>query len=301
MHIIENAYSLSNKLEPIVEGRDLKTPKPASNTLLIGAGENLVIDYVMVSFVQASIYDICDYFSPWIIDDLAITESRMRGFRHVYTNGKISIHYENDGTKDVVLLEIRGKGCRYLEQQSGHSWLSFFQQLAKIGESVSLEKFTVKRLDIAVDAYANDTLTPDRALNYAKKKLITSRLQSIRIIQELRIKHLEEVGKSVYFGRRASDLSFLIYDKRLEAKCNICWFRTELRFRNAWAMKVMDALLTQPHNFSAVIADILEKNIQFRSPNKKRSELRRRPLVGWYEAYLTYVRHQSLCGIANAQ
>ena len=200
----------------------------------------------------------------------------------------------NKGVKDTVLMEIRSNGCRFLEQETEHSWLFFFQQLSEIADTVSLERFNVKRIDIAVDSFSKETLTPTRALDYLKRKLVTSRFQTSRLINEFRIKTTDVIGESLYFGKRTSDLSVLIYDKRLETKGETEWFRTEIRFRNSRAVKLLSALLNQPENFGAFVAEVLERNIQFRSSYHMRSELRRQPLAKWYQTYLTYVKNQKL-------
>lgn len=271
--------------------------RPASNTKSVGGAQSMVIDYVMVSFVQAEVLSIVGYFFSYLPNDWEILDSNVRGFQKVLTNGKIFFHYDNKGVKDTVLLEIRSNGCRFLEQETEHSWFFFFQQLSEIADTVSLERFNVKRIDIAVDSFSKETLTPARALAYLKRRLVTSRFQTSRLINEFRIKTTEVIGESLYFGKRTSDLSVLIYDKRLETKGESEWFRTEIRLRNSWAVKLLSALLDQPENFGVFVAQALEQNIQFRSGYHKRSELRRQPLAKWYQSYLTSIKQQRLHGL----
>lgn len=254
----------------------------------------MLIDYVLISFIQTEVASISEYFFSYLPNDWEILDSHVRGFQKMYTNRKIFVHYDNKGVKDTVLMEIRSNGCRFLEQETEHSWLFFFQQLSEITDTVSLERFNVKRIDIAVDSFSKETLTPTRALDYLKRKLVTSRFQTSRLINEFRIKTTDVIGESLYFGKRTSDLSVLIYDKRLETKGETEWFRTEIRFRNSRAVKLLSALLNQPENFGAFVAEVLEKNIQFRSSYHMRSELRRQPLAKWYQTYLTYVKNQKL-------
>ncbi|MDT2600958.1 replication initiation factor domain-containing protein [Enterococcus hulanensis] len=242
----------------------------------------MLIDYVLISFIQTEVTSISEYFFSYLPNDWEILDSHVRGFQKMYTNRKIFVHYDNKGVKDTVLMEIRSNGCRFLEQETEHSWLFFFQQLSEIADTVSLEHFNVKRIDIAVDSFSKETLTPTRALDYLKRKLVTSRFQTSRLINEFRIKTTDVIGESLYFGKRTSDLSVLIYDKRLETKGETEWFRTEIRFRNSRAVKLLSALLNQPENFGAFVAEVLEKNIQFRSSYHMRSELRRQPLAKWY-------------------
>lgn len=261
----------------------------------------MTIDYIMISFVCASVSDVCGYLFAHLIDDFKVVDSSMRGFQNVLTNGVIFVHYENKGTKPVVLLEIRSAGCRFLEEQADHSWRNFFQQLMMIAKHVSIERYSIKRMDVAIDSYTKETLSPTRAESYLKKRLVTSRFRVSRTIKEYHVKTAEVTGDSIYFGRRTSDLYIIVYDKQLESDSDSCWFRVELRFRNLWGTKVMAALLGQPDTFSEFIADVLEANIQFRSSIHKRSEVRRQPLAKWYLDYLSYVRRQNLYGLNSCE
>ncbi|WP_060789467.1 replication initiation factor domain-containing protein, partial [Enterococcus raffinosus] len=200
-----------------------------------------------------------------------------------------------------VLLEIRSAGCRFLEEQADHSWRNFFQQLMMIAKHVSIERYSIKRMDVAIDSYTKETLSPTRAESYLKKRLVTSRFRVSRTIKEYHVKTAEVTGDSIYFGRRTSDLYIIVYDKQLESDSDSCWFRVELRFRNLWGTKVMAALLGQPDTFSEFIAGVLEANIQFRSSIHKRSEVRRQPLAKWYLDYLSYVRRQNLYGLNSCE
>ncbi|REC33582.1 replication initiation protein [Enterococcus pseudoavium] len=297
--------SPSTQLKSHGESVNSGTPSPTSNTGDIGGTRGtgdyrLLIDYVLVSFVgTSSAAGICHYLFAYLADFEVSETSYMRGFGRVLSNGKIHFHYENKDARDVTLMEIRGGGCRFLEEQDAHSWHSFFEQVTKVGEVIELDHFAFKRIDIAIDVFkSNNALTPVRALNYLKKNLITSRFHTSRTIHEYRIKNGKLSGESFYFGKRSSDLSILIYDKRLESRSeeNI-WYRTELRMRNSWGMKTITTILNPQVSFSKFVAETLKSNIQFRSSVHKRSELRRRPLAVWYLNYLSYVERQGLHGL----
>ncbi|MBK4836759.1 replication initiation factor domain-containing protein [Enterococcus faecium] len=118
-----------------------------------------------------------------------------------------------------------------------------------------------------------------------------------REIQETRISSSDIIGDSIYFGKRASDISVVVYDKKLETKTQDIWFRTELRFRHDWANRVIATLVENSSEFSSYISSILKRNLQFRSHTENYSEVRRRNLATWYERYLEYICQQELhCG-----
>lgn len=258
----------------------------------------LVIDYVMISFVEANVAEVGRYlFDYSIIEELELLESSIRGFNKVLTNGFLFLHYENKGEKAVVLLEIRSKGCRYLECQVDHQWTQFFFKLMKVGENISIKSYNIKRLDIAIDGFTSDTLSTKRVQRYLNKRLVTSRFRTCRTIQETRISSSDIIGDSIYFGKRASDISVVVYDKKLETKTQDIWFRTELRFRHDWANRVIATLVENSSEFSSYISSILKRNLQFRSHTENYSEVRRRNLATWYERYLEYICQQELhCG-----
>lgn len=284
---------LPNRLESADSGVGMTPPRPTSNTSDLGV-ENILLDYIMISFIEANVEEICAYLFGDIFEYFDNKDSSMRGFRRVMTNDLLFLHYENKGSKSVVVLEIRGRGCRYLEQQYAHSWMEFFQRVVEIPKHIALERYAIKRVDVAIDIFTSDTLTPARALSYLKKNLVTSRFQTSRTIHEYRIKSTELSGDSFYLGKRSSDLSILIYDKKLESGAESVWYRTELRFRNSWGMKTVLALVDTSVSFSMFVADTLKSNVQFRSSVHKRSELRRQPLATWYSKYLVYIENQSL-------
>lgn len=260
-------------------------------------GHQLLLDYILVSFVGADAVEICEYLFDCLMDDFVTMDSTMRGFQHVLSSGSLFIHYDNKGTKDVVLLEIRGRGCRYFEQQPDHSWRVFFQRVVETPKHLNVERYAFKRLDIAIDSFNSDALTPKRVWDYQRKNLITSRMRSIRFVKEHRIKSGDLSGDSVYLGKRSSDLSILVYDKQLESGTESVWYRTELRLRNSWGSKAASSIAGPSFSFAKFVADTLRSNVQFRSSIHKRSELRRQPLATWYLKYLACIERLELYGL----
>ena len=248
-----------------------------------------MIDYVLVSFIDGDAFSIANFLFQDIGEDFRVMESSFKGFRYVYTNNLLFIHYDNQGNQDVLLLEIKSKGCRSLENTPNYSWKQFFKKISVITRSLPITRYNVKRIDVAIDSFTSKMLTPDRLRYYFNRKLISSRWQKIRVIQEFRITSGEATGDSVYLGKRSSDFSILVYDKCLESNSNEEMYRTELRFKNSWGQQVLETILNDSEDFSNFLESILRKYIQFRSSKSKNQEIRRRPLAKWYESYLLYV------------
>lgn len=292
--VLKYSYELVKKIKKYPETLNVILSK--SGSVRKEGKTVLLIDYVVVSFVGASIVDIVTHLFSDQQECFEIKDSVIRGFNKVMTNGYLFIHYENKGTKPVVLLEIRGLGCRWLEQKFEHSWSAFLSKVLVSPEHILLEKINIKRLDIAFDSFDNSGFTPKRIRRWHNQNLITSRLQKLRDITEWQISSGELTGDSCYFGKRTSDLSCVVYDKKLESNVeNIdYWYRCELRLRGTRASRAVEQLLKSPSEFGACIASLLKEVIQFRSSTHNRSELRRRNLAPWYLQYLKQIEKQKL-------
>lgn len=193
-------------------------------------------------------------------------------------------------------MEIRGSGCRWLENQEDHRWSNFFYEVLASTEHILLEKINVKRLDIAIDSFNNIGLTPKKIKSWHKRSLITSRLHTIRYMSEFHISSNQLIGDSCYIGKRASNLSILVYDKKMESEIDDrdYWFRCEIRLRDIRASRAVEQLLESPDEFGYYIASLLKEVIQFRSSTHNRTEVRRRELAPWYLTYLRFVENQHL-------
>lgn len=264
--------------------------------VLRGEHNVIIVDYLVISFIGTDVYDVSHYlFSNDFLEDFYTIESNVKGFQWVFTNGKIFFHYLNEGEKDVVLLEVKSKGCRYLEDRPNHSWKYFFKVLSEVSDTLLIEKFNVKRLDIAIDSFDSKGLTTDRLQTYFQRKLLSSRFRTVKFIREYQINSGSSTGDSIYLGSRLSDLSILVYDKKLESDTTReKHFRTEIRFKNDRGKQAMYTLLDDSLSFSNFIVSILRSKLQFRSSTSKNKEIRRRPLAKWYEDYLSYVKNMTL-------
>ncbi|GAB6093032.1 replication initiation factor domain-containing protein [Furfurilactobacillus curtus] len=155
--------------------------------------------------------------------------------------------------------------------------------------------FRFKRLDVAVDERGSSIrLKPKTVQNYLSKGLLTSRLQSVRFINERKISSGIDTGVSCYLGKRANDAHVFIYDKGLEQQQVVGqWYRVELRFKNNYCNQLVAVLLSDDTSLGKYVADWLGARVQFRSPIGV-SEIRRRGLVAWYARYLKELSKQGL-------
>lgn len=256
----------------------------------------LLIDYVQVSIDAVEISDLIEWLFAGVLNpsDFFEMRSHVRGFSKVLSNGTVFFHFDNEGQKPIVLLEIKSSGCRALESNISWTWSLFFQKLTRLGELFPQVTYRIKRIDIAIDTFTEDLLTTSRVQWYQNKKLVTSRMQTLRIVRSYKVNGNVMTGDSIYFGRRTSDFSIIVYDKKLEAKSENTWYRTEMRLRGSQAFQFVEELLHGPDSVSDFLSKKLKTNLQFRSHLHKRSELRRRDLAAWYVIYLDEIRTQTI-------
>lgn len=258
-------------------------------------GNNMLLDYVSIGFVSYDVQELMEYLFYDNKSTFGIIDSFLSSYSKVLTNDYINFHYEDNKNKGLIYLDIKGQGCRYLENQPNHTWKEFFIKLSQVGEHTSVSEYSVKRIDIAVDSFKKDTLTPKRVSNAISAGLLTCRWQTGKEVNEVQLGSGKLSGQSYYLGKRESEKSLLVYDKKLETgRTDIdYWFRVELRFRKSSANQMMMAILEED-NLTEVIVKLLRQYVQFRSKNHAIKEIRRRKLASWYETYLLYVSCQTL-------
>lgn len=256
------------------------------------------IDYVTVLFKFIEPDVLVSYLFPKIKEEFLMTESYINGFTFMYYYSNIFLHF---GTKEdeTMYMDIKGKGTNFLvENYPDFNWTNFFRNIIEIGDYFSLTSARIKRIDVCIDSFEKDTLTPERAQKWLDRGLITSKFRSSMLIINTNINKNEQLGISVTYGLRKSNISLQIYNKAKERKIEdpINWVRSEFRFKNTWAMKIAYQLIEEPSLFPEYISSILKTYCQYRDPKHERSELKRRRFSPWYMKYLKKVSEAPLVG-----
>ncbi|WP_234984640.1 replication initiation factor domain-containing protein [Pilibacter termitis] len=111
-------------------------------------------------------------------------------------------------------MVFSGDACSLYERQLislESSWIIFFQQLVLQFN----QRFKVKRLDIALDD-RNELpyFKVEQLIKLCKKKRYESRKRKFHIAESNVVG--TKTSKTLYIGKRTSDIMFRIYDKDLE-------------------------------------------------------------------------------------
>lgn len=276
-----------------------------TNSSVIGVAKSneclktvIEIDYVAVLFQFIEPIALLSYLFPKIKEKFLMTDSYINGFTFMYYCSNIYLHF---GTKEdeAVYMDVKGKGTDFLvENYEDFNWTVFFRNITEIGDYFSLTSARIKRIDVCIDTFEKNTLTPERAQKWLDRGLLTSKFRSSKLIVNTNINMNEQLGMSVTYGLRKSDISLQIYNKAKERKVEdpVNWSRSEFRFKNTWAMKIVCQLIEEPSLFSQYISSILKTYCQFRDPKHERSELKRRRLSPWYMKYSKKVSEAPLVG-----
>lgn len=135
---------------------------------------------------------------------------------NICTNGQVGMG---------VHVFITGEGCRYLESLKDFTWKKLFSY-------VYMYKSNVCRLDVARDCF-NYELDLDKIEELMLNGNCVSVFTKASIRTEIeRLKTGETGGKTLYFGRRESNVFIRMYDKKQEqnVNCNY-WVRCELELK----------------------------------------------------------------------
>lgn len=247
------------------------------------------IDFISISLMGTQFSALLDHLFPSLQnDDWVECQSGIKGFDRQYTNGSIHFHFSVNSVTQLLVLS--GHACRDLE--TGHwSWRLFFENVFAFKDTGIATYFRVKRLDIAIDEIgASIQMNPKKVDRYLKQGILTTRATRILFLNEKKITSRCSTGISCYIGQRSSKAYLFLYDKGLEQGMKAGrWYRTEIRLRDPFAGEMILNMLNSQLSSGVLVAGYLRKRLQFRSPTSTIKEIRRRPLVQWYDRYLDSV------------
>ncbi|MDD4733666.1 MAG: replication initiation factor domain-containing protein [Bacilli bacterium] len=207
-----------------------------------------------------------------------------------WNNIKMYFHhlYPNQG----INIILSGKGCRDFETLN-LDWQYFINKLS------NYSKVNYNRIDIAIDDYSDIYYDLKKINYYRDSGLVVSRFKSSYNIDHKIIEDVpRDLGRTIQFGSKASNLQITFYNKLLEREHEsviirddiTVWNRCELRFRHEYAEQIV-AMLDKDIN--RVVKGILHDNIRF-VKDKKHTNISRRETCKWWLDYLDNVEKLQL-------
>lgn len=161
----------------------------------------------------------------------------------------MGIHVNVSGSSISTVLEAYGKTLEYDTPfgQAYDMWNEtlvsrFFREIMSLGN--------ITRLDLAIDDMGCRYYDLDEILQKLDEGKVISKWKSFRNLNENRVKDMEKVGHTIYFGSTQSEIQLRIYDKRLEQskgkesteRLQTPWIRWELQLRKERASVVAERL-----------------------------------------------------------
>ncbi|MBQ3142321.1 MAG: replication initiation factor domain-containing protein [Bacilli bacterium] len=221
------------------------------------------------------------------LDDILINvDSPQNGYEVCYSYRNIKIMQAPSRNDMGTHVLISGNACRVLEELN-ISYKDLFLKLLKFNCNYT-------RVDISFDVFHNRFFTMSKVESAIKNvEVVTKFRNSVQFTKDNLISK-DNIGKTIWFGSRTSDIQFVFYDKKKERIYNAnniiddklkYWYRLECRFKNEKASNVIYNYLYN-EDFNLYIKSILNNYLSFR--NKKISDSRRSrwPLKSWWSEFL---------------
>lgn len=227
-------------------------------------------------------------------DDLIFDYKGVNGYNSSYSYKNISIMWNSSRPDMGIHIKMSGSACRDFESL-GLDWFVFFHKLNKY-------HLNYNRVDISIDDFTDKFFTLPKLLKYIKKRSVCSKFRTSINIEKLDLSSSENLGHTIQFGSKASNVQVTFYDKKKErlgenmvlSPTIKFWTRTEVRFRHESAASVIKKILDNNNNVNVIVKGVLTNYIDFKDINSKDSNMYRRNTALWWINFLENVDRLSV-------
>lgn len=199
---------------------------------------------------------------------------------YTYKN-EITLFLGQRSDHTMCCFNISGKGCRDIERFSGID-LDYLLKYVN-----SADGFQLSRCDIAMDIIDNSFCIDD-LINDTKAGNFTCRSKFYNIMESY---DDGIIGKSLYFGRKCSNIFINIYDKRAEQKHKPDemdnWTRIEIRLRHEDAVGFAKRY-SEGMDVGYLFVGILNNYLKFLKPSDSDSNKSRWELTDYWEMVISH-------------
>lgn len=260
-----------------------------------------IIDYCMFRIKKdgekdLDLNDILNLLGLTVDDFSSFTDVGGHNFyQHTYVYNNIRIYVPSSETADKMgfLVEMSGKGCRYLESlyfnrnYKDFSWRKFFIDIFDFCRNGF--DFNLNRIDFAFDDY-DKKLNLDVIEQCARCNEVVSLFRRVDFCEEFDAVKFgvresltrRSLGKTIYFGSKRSNCYCRFYDKRAEQlrRYNVNsdeykeiekiehWVRFEIVFRKKIAVRLFMSMITlNEDDFAVYLKELINGYIRFINPD----------------------------------
>lgn len=256
------------------------------------------LDSGVINGVNNINYIVIDMFKNLFNIDstqLVFEYTGVSGYNCTYSYKDIKIMFNVTRPEMGINILMSGQGCRCFEELK-LDYIEFFRKL-RMYTSINYN-----RIDVSIDDFTNKYFTLSKIKKYILKNAVCSKFLTSLSVEKTCLADSTNVGHTIQFGSKASNVQITFYDKKKERKSkNVIvddnikfWTRTELRFRHETAKTFIDVILHNVNNINFVVKSILKEYISFKDLNSKDSNKSRRKDAVWWTNYLENVESLKL-------
>lgn len=267
---------------------------PLTNRGVVNTNESelfLLFDWVQATFFpiddKMNIFDYFFYlFGVDSIDVLRDEKSVHFGYSHCYSYRDICIMVSERDDMGYHLY-MTGSACRDFEEL-GLEYKDLFKKLYKLNVH-----FT--RVDVSIDDFTGKYFPFNKIKKCVINRSVISKFRTSIEFVKTNLKDVDNIGYTIWFGTRSSDIQFVFYDKLKEriynANCEIiqdnlkAWNRFEMRYRNTYADNIVLNYVNY-FDFKSYIFGLINNYISFRVVNASDSNRARWNYQPWWNRFV---------------
>ena len=150
-------------------------------------------------------------------------------------------------------------------------------------------------IDVSIDDFTGDYFPFDKIKQCVIDRSVISKFRTSIEFVKTNLTDIDNIGYTIWFGTRASDIQYVFYDKLKEriynANCEIiqdnlkAWNRFEMRYRNNYADNII-LNYVNCSDFRDYIFGLINNYISFRIVNKNDSNKRRWKYQPWWNRFV---------------
>ncbi|MFS7261508.1 replication initiation factor domain-containing protein [Carnobacterium divergens] len=233
------------------------------------------IDWLRILFKGTSLLDIMNNLLKIELDCFLVGEGSVKhkDYNTCYTYGAIRIYtYGLSVTEETeCYLEMSGEACSLYEEllkAMNRNWKQFFQELFYNYESL----FETKRLDLAMDDFNKiPFFTIEQLYKKCKKNEYYSNRRGYDLI-ESKFRGTDR-ARTLYIGKRSSDIMFRIYDKDKEKSLKTAieleelgsWKRLEIEIKHGVAHSLLKIIAFEELSLETITRGFIKQELTFYS------------------------------------
>ncbi len=255
---------------------------------------NLLFDWVQATIFPNNFYDniFSIFFRLFGIkkEEVLLDEFPPHfGYSRCYSYRHICI-FSSDREDMGYHIYLTGTGCRDFEEL-GITYRDLFEKLF----SFSCH-FT--RVDVSFDSFSNKYFTLNRVKSCIDKVEVICKFRSSLSFIKDDLINCDNIGYTIWFGSRASNIQFVFYDKLKERVNNAnvdissditSWYRLEMRFRNEKADNVILNYIYLLDDFNNYILGLINNYISFRVRSDSDNKRSRWKYQKWWSRFISDV------------